>query len=110
MPAAPTVPAKANDIVTTPTQRVQGLPSTHGNDHEFFHDIRMDTAKGLTSAGLPDIRMNTARGYTFGQDDVRMDTARGTLKPGGFKMWEVELLESPEVRRKGTVAQLCEHV
>jgi cell cycle protein kinase DBF2 len=79
-------------------------------DHEFFHDIRMDTAKGLTSAGLPDIRMNTARGYTFGQDDVRMDTARGTLKPGGFKMWEVELLESPEVRRKGTVAQLCEHV
>jgi cell cycle protein kinase DBF2 len=86
---------------------VPGLPIAQGNDYDFYHDVRMDTAKGLTATGLPDIHMNTARGYTMGPEDINMDTARGTLKPGGFKMWEIELLESPEIRRKGTVAQLC---
>jgi cell cycle protein kinase DBF2 len=110
MPAVKEGTPKIDDPKTTPNQRVQGLPVAQANDHDFFHDIRMDTARGLTSVGMPDVHMNTARGYTFGHDDVRMDTARGTLKPGGFKMWEMELLESPEVRRKGTVAQLCECV
>ncbi|EIN13270.1 kinase-like protein [Punctularia strigosozonata HHB-11173 SS5] len=37
-----------------------------------------------------------------------MDTARQgtTLKPGGFQLWERELIDSPEVKRKATVAQL----
>jgi hypothetical protein len=88
-------------------RHVPGLPITQGNDYDFFQDVQMGTAKGFT--GLPDIHMNTARFDTLGADDIRMETARGaTAKVNRFKMWELELLESPEVRRKGTVAQLCE--
>ena len=69
----------------------------------------MDTTKGLTSMqNFADIRMATAKGHLL-QDDIRMETARGatTLKQGGFQVWERELLESSEVKRKATVAQLC---
>jgi hypothetical protein len=63
----------------------------------------MDTAKGLTAAGFPDIRMATYR------NDITMETAKGgkTMKAGGFKIWELEALDNPEVKRKATVAQLC---
>lgn len=52
--------------------------------------------------------MAAAKGYSFA-GDIAMETARGsgTTKRRGFKGWERELLESPEVRRKATVAQLC---
>lgn len=55
-----------------------------------------------------DIHMATAKGHLL-QDDIRMETARGatTFKQGGFQVWERELLESSEVKRKATVAQLC---
>ena len=70
-------------------------------------DIHMNTAKGLTMA-VPDIRMATAKGMTVDKD-IRMETAKaGTTLKQGFKLWEKELLDSPEVRRKATVAQLCE--
>ncbi|EPQ61171.1 kinase-like protein [Gloeophyllum trabeum ATCC 11539] len=51
--------------------------------------------------------MNTAKGMTMA-NDIHMETARGgtTLKQPGFQLWERELLDSPEVRRKSTVAQL----
>jgi len=67
----------------------------------------MDTAKGLTT-GLPDVRMATAKGYTV-NNDVRMETARGgtTMKQSGLPIRQRELLESSEVKRKSTVAQLC---
>ncbi|KAI0042090.1 AGC/NDR protein kinase [Auriscalpium vulgare] len=72
--------------------------------HKERDDIHMHTAKGYTM-GLPDVHMNTAKGMTFG--DVRMDTARpGTTLKANFQLWERELLDSPEVRRKSTVAQL----
>ncbi|TBU30762.1 kinase-like protein [Dichomitus squalens] len=66
----------------------------------------MNTAKGMT-IGMPDIRMATAKGLTVDKD-IRMETAKAgtTIRQGAFKMWEKELLESPEVRRKATVAQL----
>lgn len=67
----------------------------------------MDTAKDLTKRMKDmDIRMETARG--FPGDDVHMETARAapTAKAPGFKLWERELLNSPEVKRKSTVAQL----
>lgn len=53
--------------------------------------------------------MGTARAPW--NDDIQMQTARAgtTMKQGGFQMWERELLESPEIRRKSTVAQLCEY-
>lgn len=68
----------------------------------------MNTQKGYT-ASSPDIHMATAKGMTLA-NDITMQTARvdTTLKQGRFKMWEQELLDSPEVRRKATVAQLCE--
>ncbi|RDX51577.1 kinase-like protein [Lentinus brumalis] len=74
--------------------------------YEGLPDIHMNTAKGLTMS-VPDIRMATAKGMTMDKD-IRMDTAKPgtTLKQTGFKMWEKELIDSPEVRRKATVAQL----
>lgn len=59
---------------------------------------------------LKDIRMDTAKNMTMG--DVRMETARGggttfNKKGTNLKLWEKELVDSPEVRRKATVAQLC---
>ena len=67
----------------------------------------MDTAKGFMGSHR-DIHMATAKGLTL-TDDITMDTVRGgmTLKQGGLQMSEKQLLESPEVRRKATVAQLC---
>ena len=69
----------------------------------------MDTVKGLTPVqSYGDIRMATAKGHGF-NDDIRMETARGsaTVKKTRFQVWERELLESSEVKRKATVAQLC---
>lgn len=69
-------------------------------------DIRMDPSKGNNSG---DIHMQTAKGWDAG--DVRMETAKGYPTPGSrpppLKLWERELLESSEVKRKATVAQLC---
>lgn len=73
-----------------------------------YRDIHMDTTKGIT-IGLRDIHMNTAKGDHGWNDDIKMDTAKAatTVKPSGFQLWERELLESSEVKRKATVAQLC---
>lgn len=77
------------------------------NKESDLPDIHMNTAKGLTMA-MPDIRMATAKGMTIDKD-IRMDTAKpGTTLKHGPKMWEKELLDSSEVRRKATVAQLCQ--
>jgi cell cycle protein kinase DBF2 len=70
----------------------------------------MDTAKS-SAVGLPDVRMPLATARLGGtlSNDIIMDTARSgtTLKNGNLQLWERELLESSEVRRKSTVAQLC---
>jgi cell cycle protein kinase DBF2 len=89
----------------SPSKQISGLPQPNS----YYRDIHMDTAKGLTSMqDFGDIRMATAKGHLL-HDDIRMETARGatTLKQGGFQVWERELLESSEVKRKATVAQLC---
>jgi hypothetical protein len=64
-------------------------------------DIR--AIKNPAVDGLPDVRMATL------SSDIIMGTARSstTVKNGKFQLWERELLESSEVRRKSTVAQLC---
>lgn len=81
----------------------------------------MDTARpGLyssTSGSGGDVHMATARGWG-GDGDVRMQTAarpsgssssaNAAARPPPLKLWERELLETPEVKRKATVAQLCE--
>lgn len=77
-------------------------------------DVRMDTAKLGTLN--QDIRMDTAKFPPGMVPDVKMETARGapdaalesTMKKfSAMKLWEREALESPEVKRKATVAQLC---
>jgi cell cycle protein kinase DBF2 len=70
----------------SPKKQISGLPPTG----DLYHNARMSNAK------IP----------TFGTDK---DTARGGTGVRGqnMKMWERELLDSPEVRRKSTVAQLC---
>ncbi|KAH7911840.1 AGC/NDR protein kinase [Hygrophoropsis aurantiaca] len=88
---------------------MSGLPKSSDST---YRDIHMDTAKGIT-LGLRDIHMGTARGGANWNDDIRMDTAKldttrnaTTVKQNSFQMWEREFLESPEVKRKATVAQL----
>ncbi|KAF8989322.1 hypothetical protein BDZ89DRAFT_227230 [Hymenopellis radicata] len=55
------------------------------------------------------MHMNTAKakGLTLA-NDINTQTARGgsTLKLGAMHLWERELFESAEVKRKATVAQL----
>ena len=77
-----------------------GLPR---RDHNF-----MDTAKS-SAVGLPDVRMPLATARGTLSNDINMKTARSgtTIKNGNLQLWERELLESSEVRRKSTVAQLC---
>ncbi|TEB26289.1 AGC/NDR protein kinase [Coprinellus micaceus] len=86
----------------SPKKQVSGLPD--------YRDVHMDTAKGVPSSNYSDIRMNTARPFGDAKpDDVRMETARGgaaTLRQNKFQPWERQLMQSPEVRRKATVAQL----
>jgi cell cycle protein kinase DBF2 len=70
-------------------------------------DVRMNTARS-SMYGSQDIYMATAKSSLF---DVRMDTAKSdsTIKKAGLKAWEREIVDSPEVIRKATVAQLCNY-
>jgi hypothetical protein len=98
MPATP-----AGGAPPSPVKPISGLPN-YSSSH--YRDVHMDTAKGMTAMkGYADVRMATAKGY----GDIHMETARGdpTVKKTGFQVWEKELLESGEVKRKATVAQLC---
>jgi non-specific serine/threonine protein kinase len=52
-----------------------------------------------------------ARMMMHQSEDVHMRTQRNETRAGergGLQLWERELLESAEVRRKATVAQICE--
>jgi len=104
----------------SPKKHISGLPEISNNvsskdglitSSPYYHDIHMETAKGLPSIqSYSDIRMGTAKSPQGATDDIYMETARGgtTMKQqSGFQVWERELLESSEVRRKATVAQLC---
>jgi cell cycle protein kinase DBF2 len=102
-------PSVTSPISSTQLNTVSGLPEQNQNDNDYYRDVHMDTAKGLRPVGsYADVHMATAKGLTF-TDDITMDTVRGgtTLKQGGLQMSEKQLLESSEVRRKATVAQLC---
>lgn len=87
-------------------------PSQKDKTYSGLPDIHMNTAKGFTGrwqlAGS-DIHMATAKGVPT-YKDVRMDTAKPdpTKKMGGLKARDRVRMEDPEVRRKATVAQLCE--
>ena len=74
---------------------------------ERDQDVYMATARGMPN--IPDIRMATTKAGLTCKNDIHMETVRGgsTVKQGGFQLWERELLDSAEVKRKATVAQLC---
>ncbi|KAF8139750.1 AGC/NDR protein kinase [Boletus edulis] len=82
------------------------MTDARASDTEY-RDVHMDTTKAIT-VGLRDIHMSTSKGDHSWNDDVSMNTAKAatTMKPSGFQLWERELLESSEVKRKATVAQL----
>jgi cell cycle protein kinase DBF2 len=103
----PVTPATSKE--SDPSKLISGLPTQHTNGHPYYYDVHMDTISGST-VGIPDIRMATGKGYTT-NEDARMETARGgtTLKHEKLQSWQKELLESSEVKRKATVAQLCEY-
>jgi hypothetical protein len=67
----------------------------------------MDTRASKSSAvvGLPDVHMLPPSNDTI--TDSPLARPGATLKNGRFQLWERGLLESSEVRRKSTVAQLC---
>lgn len=58
---------------------------------------------------IPDIRMATAKGNFVTRHDPSNQPINqaSTIKKGALKIWERELVEAPEVKRKATVAQLC---
>lgn len=108
------VPTKLTDGAS-PKKVVSGLPSSSSASAitPYSRDVHMETAKGLPSThSYSDIRMNTAKSPFETNDDIYMETARGntsTVRQGvSFQPWEKDLLASPEVKRKATVAQLCE--
>jgi hypothetical protein len=89
-----------SELAITPTKQTGSVPPKTTRDLPTRHDGEQPYN--------PDIRMATAKGYTF-SEDVRMETAKGgtTLKQAGLQSWERHLIESSEVKRKATVAQLC---
>ncbi|KAE9397835.1 AGC/NDR protein kinase [Gymnopus androsaceus JB14] len=98
----------------SPKKEISGLPRHLENEYgQYFRDIHMDTAKGVppSAGGFGDIHMNTAKGLNFA-NDIRMDTAKAssssvsTIKQSGLPLKDREILESSEVKRKATVAQL----
>ena len=76
-------------------------------------DVHMNTAKGVPSKwqSRSDVHMGTAKGFIPTFKDIHMDTAKQdpTRKMGGLKARDKLRLEDPEIRRKATVAQLCEY-
>jgi len=113
------MPAQGTSQIPTPVRTgktpVSGLPSpTKANSHAMFSPTpsSKDPLNRVGNRNTPqsnssDVRMDTAKGMTMG--DVRMETARATTykKGAALQLWEKELLDSSEVKRKATVAQLC---
>ncbi|KAG8908090.1 hypothetical protein FRB99_000534 [Tulasnella sp. 403] len=93
--------------IPTPSRKSVPLKSGHDASSPTKGDHAGVPGQLAMNPTLRDIRMETAKG-TIG--DVRMETSRGsTFKKGpNLQLWERELVESQEVKRKATVAQLCE--
>lgn len=82
---------------------------------ELTQDAHMATYRPPAGATPADLRMPQQHGGSAREiEDIRMMTSRRTLGTAngdvGLKPWERELVESQEVKRKATVAQLCELV
>ena len=114
---SPTVPPFSMSV---PTSRVlvnasQNSP-TLGSNHSPFHS-HSDLAKAaLTNS--PSSRLRAAKAHEHGHSEVNPagaevgDDSRGSYKSWkrgeGLALWEREIVDSAEVRRKTNVAQLCE--
>lgn len=98
----------------SPIKGLSQLPSPpFSSSYAVDTDIHMNTVKNT----IKDIHMQTVRNAIAGLpfpssntlNDVKMETSKagGTTVRNKFQLWELELLETPEVKRKATVAQLC---
>lgn len=128
---APTTPVKVNKAVTQASIPTHG-DHAHANRVYGDDDVHMQTMKNtinpnmlkqLASIPVPPAvpRQQPAagnpyaiqrNGHLVGSEDVHMRTARlETMlseKEQSHQLWEEELLEQPDVKRKATVAQICE--
>ena len=128
---APTTPVKVNKVVQP------SVPVVHHDDKRAQQqssripeneDVHMQTMKNTINpamlkslATIPPpakIQQGVANPYAvqrngqgLGSEDVQMKTARPETrieKERSLELWEREMLEKGEVRRKATVAQICE--
>lgn len=127
---APTTPVKVNKVAQPP------VPVVH-RDEKRSHliqpeneDVHMQTMKNTINPAMlkslanipppaPRQQHSVANPYAiqrngqaYASDDVHMKTSRPETrveKERGLQLWERELLEKAEMRRKATVAQICEH-
>ncbi len=126
---APTTPVKVNKVAQPPA------PVTHRDEkrQQLFQpeneDVHMQTMKNTVNPamlkslasipppaskthqapGNPYAVQRNGRGYA--SEDVYMKTAKletRVEKEKGLELWERELLEKAETKRKATVAQICE--
>ena len=129
----PGSPLKKSTTATTNTTTTTTKSNNNNNEKDAQNSGKKDhmNMKSVQDS-LPDIHMATAKGFPTsdniinfnnmasnnlklggggGIQDVHMETLKKMTakKPGSaLQLWERELLEAPEVKRKATVAQLCE--
>jgi hypothetical protein len=109
-PAPPPTPSHRSSHRSERSETSQQQAAPPSSSSLADADVRMATYKPPPGSAA-DVRMQTAARGQAGQEyleDVRMMTSRGTVGGAGLKPWERELAESQEVKRKATVAQLCE--
>lgn len=92
---------------------------------QFDEDVHMHTMKGNAAPGILKQPSTPNKAYHYVQpaqrevkhlavpggnnEDVRMRTAKAeTMKEKVLEPWEREVLASTEVKRRATVAQICE--
>ena len=127
---APTTPVKVNKVLQS------SVPVVHHNDKraqqqssriEENEDVHMQTMKNTINPAMlkslatlpPPSKVQQAvanpyavqrNGQGLGSEDVHMKTTRPEPrieKERSLELWEREMLEKAEVRRKATVAQIC---
>lgn len=112
---APTTPVKVNKGANAPVPQ-QAVAAARTDE-----DVHMQTMKGTMNpamlkqlSNIPQPTHNAHgvvphRGQPMRGEDVHMQTQyRPQTKERQLTMWEREIAERPDVRRKATVAQICE--
>lgn len=114
---APTTPVKVNKGTNAPVPP-QAVTAARGGAYD--EDVHMQTMKGTINPAmlkqLSNIPQPTSghgvvphRGHPVRGEDVHMQTQhKPQPKERQLNLWEREIADRPDVRRKATVAQICE--